>query len=61
MLVRTIRYPVYQLRDDAWAATYSSKGYMKFKDMKLPFVSPDNSSKRIAFVTEEGKEKVIYK
>lgn len=61
MLVRNIRYPVYQLRDDAWAATYSSDGYMKFKDMKLPFVSPDKSGKRIAFTLENGKDKVIYK
>lgn len=61
MLIDDVRYPVHQLRADAWAAIYSSSGFMQFKNIKLPFLSPDNSNKRIAFVTEKGKENVIYK
>lgn len=61
MLLDSMRYPMYELRDDAWGAQYSSYGYMKFKNLKLPFLSPDKSGKRIAFATENGKESVIYK
>ena len=61
MLMDSMQYSVYELRDDAWGAQYSSDGYMKFKNLKLPFLSPDKSGKRIAFATENGKESVIYK
>ncbi len=61
MLLDTVRYPMYELRGDAWAAEYNSDGFMQFKNLKLPFLSPDKSGKRIAFATENGKESVIYK
>ena len=60
MLLSTMRYPMYELRGDAWAAKYNSDGFMQFKNLKLPFLSPDKSGKRIAFATENGKESVIY-
>ena len=60
MLLSTMRYPMYELRGYAWAAKYNSDGFMQFKNLKLPFLSPDKSGKRIAFATENGKESVIY-
>ncbi len=49
------------VKDNAWVATYDHNGFMQFKNLKLPFLSPDKSGKRIAFATENGKESVIYK
>lgn len=62
MLMDQTKYPMYELRNDAWGSVYHArKGYMSFNDLKLPFVAPDNSGKRIAFQGEGDNARVIYK